>query len=285
MYKKIFIMALFLVLLIILASCKSEETEPEPTEEPIEETEPEPMESIQTEEPIEETEPEQPYYMQLFIPIIHMLAELEQSGFAEFDEDYLRSNMAKVQLDWHREVGIDISDTLIDLQQFIINNFDELPIIVYAVLDSQDWRAPDLFIGLKSNEDIRLVDIIMIESFYEDGHGVRGGMFLRHNNLIGEELTITEGEWGLTITQTQVHSNGNIEEYFWFPNIGCVWLDHILTVSPQERYRLSYTGLEDDKLITEEEYLDIILGFGTAGVYTDTKANYIYINWQPVTSI
>ena len=285
MYKNIFLITL--ILLMILISCRDiKNNETNPTQAIEEQTE-EPEQTQVIEETIEELEEyNQSYYMQLYTPIINALVNLEQSGFAEFDEDFLRDSLYGVDLEWSTPPET-VADYLIKFQQFVIDNFDELPTIVYTLYEINE--AQFLFIGLQLDENIELVDIYLVESWIWDSddvimRGVRN-VFNRIGGL-SREIKMTDD--GIFI-ETWENSREEVEEYFFIvgPGIGVGWLEYIVTVPPRQRYRISYTGLEDDELITEEEYIDIIRTFGGSGVNVDTDTHdiqprYVIFDWLPI---
>ena len=197
-------------------------------------------------------------------PIVNAYAALEMSGYTDIDE------------------GL-IGDSLLAVQQWGTYNFgyDELPELVYAIHDINDDGSPELIIGV-------------------DSYGVTVSGIYVTNNDQPESLIQVEDRYALTLT-TDVDGEtviilawghmGVATEFFYrlidagleYPMSYLGTLDIIHTEEP-ERYRVSYSGEEDDVLITEEEYIALLQrlnyhGYSHSG---DVEFRPLLLDWMPI---
>ena len=115
---------------------------------------------------------------------------------------------------------------------------------------------------------------------------------MESRDVINITLTISEDDFSV-LTTTQRGSVGETYEYFQVvgPGIGVGWLEMIKTTESQQRFSVCYIGpcdFCDDGFIgiTEEEYLEMIRNFGTAGfdVVKTNEARHVNLEWAAVRS-
>jgi hypothetical protein len=310
--KIVFVFVLTFLLLIVLVACVGETLDDNKEEQLVndlsdyelerEEVTPEPKQGEEDEEETVEVEvtlepPEvlpADYYMEIFMPIINAFAMLEQSGYAA--SDFVCDSLLAIQLEWGSFTMI--ADSISEIQRWVIENYDnnELPMLVYAlhqITPSNHRERPELFIGIKSNGQVELLAIYVIEAFNHDpAIGVERGVRVVFCEPGNDKTTVTAAlAEHSVITSTRRHQDGGTIEHFRIlgPGIGCGWLDEIVTFEPRQRYRICFIGpcdfCEDGyNRITEEEYLEIIYKYGTAGhnVEVEVEARYVALDWRPV---
>jgi len=266
---------------------------PEQTEQPTPKQSPEPTEQLTT-PPIDVDTGV--LYMELFSPIINAYAKLEQSGYMITDTNLISDSLMEIQLDW----GVSVSESLLNNKQWIPHNYgwDELPKLMYSMYSMSNLEHPELLIGVELNGAIEIISIYAIEMFdfrsYTEpdnyGAGVRNVFGVANQDIINTTLTFSLDGFGI-ITTTRHHNTGETYEYFQIvgTGIGVGWMDMIMTTDSRQRYSVCYIGSCDYcddgfVIITEEEYLEVVRKFGTAGfdVGEVIEARHIDLEWTPI---
>jgi hypothetical protein len=239
-------------------------------------------------------------YLELYTPIITAYAILEDGGFVFNDSrDFISDELLEIQLEW----GGTVSESIMSNWRWIPYSFgwDGLPKLLYSLHDMSGGYysdRPELLIGVESNGIIEIISIYTIERYdfiNEDepdnyGSGVRAVFGVADRNIVSTVLTTDTNGFGVIIT-TSYGNEGEIYEYFQRvgPGIGVGWLDMIMTVNPQQRYRACYIGPCDDCVsgyyrISEEEYIEVLEQFGFKGfdVEAAIETRHVNLEWRSV---
>jgi hypothetical protein len=233
-------------------------------------------------------------YFELFSPIIESFAMLERTGFTHFE--YI-PNTDRFQFEHEFDETQWIEQSITEIQAWVLNNFDsdDLPSFSYALYPLSGEKVMELIISL-ANDDHKIVGVYRLLGTHR---------IFAHTNLNERVFNITltipsdESFFGdiVIITSTSRLSNGELQEYFKLtgPAVGVGWLEMIRTNNMRQRFRVSYCcndieGREGcvcadfDFTLSEEEYLEIIRRFGTAGynVAEIVEARHIHLEWKPV---
>jgi hypothetical protein len=169
---------------------------------------------------------------------------------------------------------------------------------MFSLYSMSGFELPELLIGVESNGVIEIISIYTIETFDfrsdaepdNFGSGVRNVFGVADRDIIRTTLTMSS-EGISIITTTWNNAADETYEYFQITGqgIGVGWMGMIKTTDSRQRYDVCYMGPCDYcdngfNRITEEEYLEMIHGFGTTGfdVGEDIEARHINLDWTPI---